>query len=133
MQSLLPNLILPTIIRRLQLSLDISAVVSQYPGMRKCFDTSSSGICGNRIHKDTKVCQNFEAQVHWQDKLLWASWRHYISWSPFCMKKIKGNTSTKFESLRDHYIWQQMDSVTRQDIMPPTIQWQCWILKLTKF
>ena len=87
MQSLLPNLILPTIIRRLQLSLDISAVVSQYPGMRKCFDTSSSGICGNRIHKDTKVCQNFEAQVHWQDKLLWASWRHYISWSPFCMEK----------------------------------------------
>ena len=126
--------ILSTLIRRLQLSLDISAVAAQYPWRRKCFDTSSSGICRNRIHKATKIYRNFEAQVHWQDKLLWASWRLYISWSPFCMeKKISGNKSTKFESLGDHYIWQQMDSATRQDIMSPTIQWQCWILKLTKF
>ena len=64
MQCFLPNPIFSTLIRRLQLSLGVSAVVAQYPGMGKCFDTNSSGICGNRIHKATKVCQNFEAQVH---------------------------------------------------------------------
>ena len=50
-----------TLIRRLQLSLDISAVFAQYPGMGKYSDTSSNGICGSLILKAKKVCSDFEA------------------------------------------------------------------------
>ena len=131
MHCFLPNLILSTLIRRLQLSLDISAFVAQYPGMWKCFDTSSSGICGNRIHKATKVCRNFEAQVHWQDIIMSIVETLYFLKSTLLGQKINGNKSTKFDSLGDHYIWQQMDSVTCQDIMPPTVLWQCCVIKLT--
>ena len=105
MQYFLSNLILSTVTRRLELSMDISAVLAQYPEMWKCFDTSSSGICGNRIHKAMKVWQNFEVQVHCQDKLLWASWWRYISWSPFCLEKNQQEQINEiWESKRSLYL-----------------------------